>query len=312
MIPGLVAIDPGLWDGQGPAEIVRGPLAGKAHLPELSDWKRELWLVPRAVAERHRVPIPGEGRDLSATPRLRALLAEAALVVVDEARAGRLLAAGERALSLSYHRVSGGGSLALFDRGAERGFSAEDPALWRQITPRDDDGELDLRAPERVYDPILRALTGGALSLRDVDFADFAAHLRPADFAAREDDLRELEDLADRRRPDAERLLAALDAAEGPRVDLPGGYHARRERRPGFVLAGGGDVVVSGAPIEVPAEERWVVDDVAALRLPGRDARRDAALAAARAAHAQRRSLRPVVLGLFAAAGLAACLRACL
>lgn len=312
MIPGLVEIDPGRWDGQGPAEIVRGPLAGKARLPELSDWKRELWLVPRDVAARHRLPIPGEGRGLSATPRLRARLAEAALVVVDEASAGRLRRAGERVLFLAYHRVAGGGGLTIFDRGLERGFSAEDVALALLITLRDDDDDdIEFQPPEQVYDAVLRALTGGALTLRDVDLADFAAHLRRGDHVALEDELRALEALAELRRPDAERLLAALDAADRDQVDLPGGYLARRERRPAFVLAGGGDVAVSGAPIEVPAEERWIVDHVAALRLPARDARR--ARAGARARRARVRSgfglaLAPLLIALFlAAAGLRAC-----
>lgn len=60
VIPGFVAINPGRWSGSGRAEIVRGPLAGKATLPDLTDWKREIWLLTREAAARRGIAIPSE------------------------------------------------------------------------------------------------------------------------------------------------------------------------------------------------------------------------------------------------------------
>ncbi|MFY0534668.1 hypothetical protein [Nannocystis pusilla] len=112
VIPGLVAIDPHRWEGRGQAELVRGPLAGKATRFELSDTKGERWLVPREVAARRGLRLPDQHPALAEFPRLRARLAEAALVRVDEA--GRLAGAtADAAIGLGYHRGAGGGNLEV-------------------------------------------------------------------------------------------------------------------------------------------------------------------------------------------------------
>ncbi|HEY8377359.1 MAG TPA: hypothetical protein VIK91_12775 [Nannocystis sp.] len=303
VIPGLVAIDPGRWEGSGPAEIVRGPLAGKARLPELSDWKRELWLLPREVAARYGVRNPADHPDLAQYPRLRARLAEAALVVAEGEAADRALAAGEPGIYLAYHRVSGGGELEVEDREQPRGFKATDQELLALARVSTTDGA----SVAMVYDRILRALTRGKLSLYDVDLADWAARVQASEFAAWEAELAEIEAMAAEKRPLAESLLAALEAAEADTVTLPGGYRARRRRARAFVLRDRdhGDFSVIGPPIEVPAEERWVVADVQAFNPPARVARRARAFAQVQAEN-RRAIWGPVILlvallvGLFA------------
>ncbi|MCY1059679.1 hypothetical protein [Nannocystis sp. SCPEA4] len=282
VIPGLIAIDPHRWDGRGQAEIVRGALAGKADLPELSDWKRELWLIPREVARRLGVRPPEERAELSPYPRLRGRLAEAALVVVDEATVGKAAFAGYMTISVSYHRVASGGSVEVHDGEVARGFSGEYGDLLAQVAGDGDAEEgrsRGHRALERAFDRVLRALTGGALSLYDVDFADFAAHLRSPEFAGFEAELAEIEAQGAERRPLAESLLAALDAAADDEVALPGGYVARRVREPDFTLRPRGVLTVSGGPIAVPADERWLVDDVEAFMPAARKARIDQSFA---------------------------------
>lgn len=278
VIPGLLAIDPRLWDGRGRAEVVRGPLAGLAALPDLLDWKREVWLLPREVAARHGAPAPEQRRDLSGQPRLRARFARAALVLVDEPAARRALAAGDSAVFLAYHRVAGGGGLEVHGRDGARGFSADDASLRRAVAGDEDDaGHL---STVDLYDRTLRALTGDALSLNDVDLADFAAHLSPAEYASHEAELAEIEALAAQQRPLADAVLAALDAADTDAAELPGDYLARRTREPAFTLRPAPGVDVRGGPIRVPARERWFVADVQDFTPAARKARRDRILAA--------------------------------
>ncbi|MBZ5710064.1 hypothetical protein [Nannocystis pusilla] len=299
VIPGLIAIDPHRWDGRGQAELVRGALAGKTDLPELSDWKRELWLIPREVARRLAVRPPEERADLSSCPRLQARLAEAALVVVDEATAGKAAFAGYMTISVSYHRVASGGSVEVHDGEGVRGFSGEYGDLLGQVAgdgDEVDDERRDYRALERAFDRVLRALTGGALSLYDVGFADLAAHLRAPEFAALEAELAEIEAQGAERRPLAESLLAALDAATEDEVALPGGYVARRVREPAFTLRPRGVLTVSGGPIAVPADERWLVDDVEAFMPAARKARIDQSFARRRSQAEASRRVRLAVL----------------
>lgn len=296
VVPGLVAIDPWLWDGQGPAEIVLGPLAGKATRFELADTKGERWLVPRAVAVRGGLRLPEQHPALAECPRLRARLAEAALVVVDEAgrRAG---ATAEAAIYLAYHRGVGGGSLEVDTNGETRGFEADNAGLFRQVVGASDDEDAAWRCSvDVVYDRVLQALTGGALSLFDVELAELAARLSPAQFADFEAELAEIDALAAERRALAESLVAALATATGETVELPGGHAARRIEEPAFTLRTGGDVTVRGGPIGVPAARRWRVAEVQAFLPPGRAARRQRAITRQQA-EARRTRAGPWLLG---------------
>lgn len=277
VIPGLVAIDPGLWDGVGPAELLRGPLAGKAALPELEDWKQELWLLPREVAARHGARLPDAQIDPTRHPRTAAWLGEARLVVVDEQIATRAQKAGETALYLAYHRVSSGGGLELHGPDGARGFSSEDPPLLRvalQLDEDDEDEPEDEPPIARVYDRVLRALSGGAWSMLDVDLADTARRIPASEYDSHERELGEIAAMAGARRAEAEALLAALDATTEDTITLPGGYRARRVREPAFTLRADGDVSVTGPPIPVPADQRWIFEDVAAFTPAERGARR--------------------------------------
>lgn len=279
VIPGLVAIDPHVWEGRGQAELVRGPLAGKATRFELSDTKGERWLVPREVAARRGLRLPEQHPALAEYPRLRARLAEAALVRVDEA--GRLAGATrDSAIYLAYHRGAGGGNLEVALDEGTRGFSAESAGLCRQAVGDTDDEDAAWNCSvEGVYDRVLRALTDGRYSLYDVDLAEFAAHVAEPEFAAFEAELAEIEVMAAERRPLAESLLEALEAATGDTALLPGGYSARRVEEPGFTLRSDGDVTVIGGPVAVPAMVRWFVADVQDFTPPGRKARREQAIA---------------------------------
>lgn len=287
VIPGLVAIDPHRWDGCGQAEVIRGPLAGKAALPDLEDWKVGLWLLPREVAVRRGLRVPDARAELAAYPRLRARMAEAALVVVDEAHLGAG-EAGDMRIFLAYHRVSAGGGLEVHGPDGVRGFSADDVSLFAQLRgDADDDDDVDHPAIASVYDRVLRALTGGRLSLYDVGLALWAENLSPSVYASFEAELAEIEAMAAERRPLAESLVAALAAAEGDEVPLPGGYQARRQREPAFALRSGGGVTVTNGPIRVPAVDRWFVADVQAFAPPGRQARRQQAFAQVHRANKQ-------------------------
>ncbi|MFZ6181134.1 hypothetical protein [Nannocystis pusilla] len=295
VIPGLVAIDPHVWEGRGQAEIVLGPLAGKATRFELSDTKGERWLVPREVAAGRGLRLPEQHPALAGYPRLRARLAEAALVRVDEA--GRLAGATrDAAICLGYHRGVGGGNLEVSLDGWTRGFSAENAGLLRQVVGASDDEDAAWSVSiDVVYDRVLRALTDGKYSLYDVDLAEFAARVAEPAFAAFEAELAEIEAMAAERRPLAESLLAALAAATGDTAVLPGGYAARRVEAPAFTLRSGGDVTVIGGPVAVPASVRWFVADVEDFTPPSRKARRGQAIARQQA-EAQGSALSPWLL----------------
>lgn len=309
VVPGLVCIDPGLWSGTGDADLVRGPLAGKASLPEIEDWKQEIWLLPREVAARRGAPPPEARLTLDAYPRVAARLAEARLVIAEERLATAALAAGERVIFLAYHRVSGGGGLTVHGPEGARGFSAEDASLTRLALGLGDDEDEPEDAPSaaRLYDRILGALTGGEASMLDVDLADTARRLPASELLSHEVELEQIEAQAAPRRAQAEALLAALDAASSDTVTLPGGYRARRVRERAFTLRGDEDVTVTGGPISVPAGARWVVEGVSDFTPPERAARRDRLLGALTQDRVRRASTARwgVALGALAVLGLA-------
>ena len=310
VVPGLLSIDPRTWEGPGDAEIEVGWLAGRAGLPELTDWKRELWLAPPEVALRPGGALPQARLNMNEAPRLAALLDGAALVVVDAAVGARAAAARDTVIVVSYHRVSGGGGLEVHGSGGVRGFSAEDGDLFAQVEGRADSADPDEddadreASTEHVYDRVLRAITGGTFSLRDVELADHATRIQADDVTSYEAELAWIAAEAERGRGTAEQLVLAL-AAPGPDTrELPGGYRARRIPELAFTLHAEGGVTLTGAPVVVPAGERWVAADVGEFLPPPRKARRDRALAGNRSRRASLGSSRPFAVpgGALAAA----------
>jgi hypothetical protein len=297
IVPGVVAVEPEPWSGRAPAVIVRGPLAGYARLPEITDWKSVYLFARREAAERLAVPTMAPSVDLDAYPHVRAQLARSRLVVIEEGEASRFAAVGELLIELSYHRVAGGGGLVVSGAAVDRGFSCEDPELVSLAWGVGDGDEETFEEVwegdpvPRLYDAILRAMTEGEVSLLDVDLALSCDGLYgdPSSFE------REFVEVAARGEAQvaaAEELLSLLDAAEGESVALPGLGLARRVVRPAFTLSkADGTWTWSGPPLEVPAESYWVVDEVDEF-VPAERARRSElfrAKLAARRAQAQRR-----------------------
>ena len=280
VIPGLVAIDPRLWGGVGPAEVVMGPLAGKAERLDILEWKDERWFLPREVAERHGVAPPERRLNVENLPLLAARLSEARLVFVDEHVGMKALEAGDTALFIAYHRGAGGGGITLHQGGVARGFSGENSGLGASACadPDHDDGDGDDPLEDDIgflYDRLLLAMSNGEWSLFDAELADRAARIDSAELASFEQELVEIAAWAERDRAQGELIVAALGAATTDRVELPGGATATRRRAPGFTLRAEDGLEVWGGPVEVPPAARWTIEDVAVFDPPERVARRD-------------------------------------
>ncbi len=159
---------------------------------------------------------------------------------------------------------------------ADREFSCEDTDLLRLawgVDEGDEDGFAELWETDpipRIYDGILRAMSAGEVSLRDLDLALESEGWR-RDPASWERELGELAARGEGHVKLAEEVLAALDAVEGESegegegqsVTLPGLGPARRVTRPAFTLCKPEHTLTwSGRPLEVPAESHWVVDGV--------------------------------------------------
>lgn len=296
VIPGLVAIDPRLWNGFGPAEVVLGPLAGKAERLDILDWKTERWFLPRAVAERHGVQPPERRWDVSPFPLLAARLGEARLVFVEEHVATRALEAGDTALVIAYHRGAGGGGITLHQGGVARGFSGENTSLgasaWADSDPDDGDGDDPVEDDiSFLYDRLLLAMSHGEWSLFDAELADRAARMDGADLASFEQELVEIAAWAEAGRARGEAIVAALGSAVQDRVELPDGATATRRRAPGFTLRAEEGLEVIGGPFEVPPAARWTIEDVAVFDPPERVARRE------RLRTIQRQAIKPTPWG---------------
>ena len=280
VVPGLIAIDPLLWGGVGPAEVVMGPLAGKAERLDILEWKDERWFLPREVALRHGVQPPDRRLNVSTLPRLAARLGEARLVSVEEHVGVQALKAGDTALTIAYHRGAGGGGITLHQGGVARGFSGDDSSLGSMVCvdPNHDDGDGDDPIEDDInflYDRLLQVISNGEWSLFDADLADHAARLDGADLPSFEQELVEIAAFADRDRAQGEAIVAALEAATTDRIELPGGFTFTRRRAPGFTLVAQEGFEVYGGPIVVPPAARWTAEDVAAFEPPERVARRD-------------------------------------
>lgn len=288
VIPGLLSIDPELWDGVGPAEVTIGPLAGWAQRLDVTDWKTERWYLPREVAQRLGVSPPERRLDLSACPALAAALSAALLVRVDEAVAMTAIAAQAPALLVAYHRGAGGGGLTVHRGGEVRGFSGDSFSLARAASPGheddddegdedDDDGpELDVNL---LYDRLLRVISDGEWSLFDVDLAERAALLDPAELASYAQEQGEIAAHAEAHRDEGLAILAALESATADAVETPTGRRFTRRQAPGFTLGGDADLQLIGGPIVVPPHTRWIAEDVAAFNPPERVARRSRLIA---------------------------------
>ncbi|MCK6516725.1 hypothetical protein L6R46_16920 [Myxococcota bacterium] len=307
VIPGLIAIDPRLWGGVGPAEVVMGPLAGKAERLDILEWKTERWFLPREVAERHGVVPPERRLNVAHLPLLDARLREARLVFVAEHVAMKALEAGDTALFIAYHRGAGGGGITLHQGGVARGFSGDNSSVGASAyaDPDHDDGDGDDPLEDDIgflYDRLLLAMSGGEWSLFDADMADHAARIDPADLASFEQELAEIAAWAERDRAQGAQIVAALEGATTDRAQLPGGATATRRHAPGFTLRPEEGLEVMGGPIEVPPAARWTIEDVAVFDPPERVARR----ARLRAAQLQPTGPTPWgwILGLFGLIGL--------
>ena len=93
-------------------------------------------------------------------------------------------------------------------------------------------------------------------------------------------------------------------------VALPGGYVARRVRERAFTLRPLGALTVSGGPIAVPADQRWLVDDVEAFMPAARKARIEQMFARHRSqAEAPRRVGLVVLVAVLVVAGAVLLLR---
>ena len=297
IVPGVVAVEPEPWSGRAPAVIVRGPLAGYARLPEITDWKSVYLFARREAAERLAAPTQAPSVDLDAYPYVRAQLARSRLVLIAEGEAPRFAAAGELLIELSYHRVAGGGGLTVSGAAIDRGFSCEDPELVSLAWGVGDGDEETFEEVwegdpvPRLYDAILRAMTDGEFSLLDVDLALScgALHGNPSSF---ERELQEIAARGEAQAEAAEELLSLLNTAEGESISLPRLGLARRVVRPAFTLSkADGTWTWSGPLLEVPAEGYWVVDEVDEF-VPAERARRSElfrAKLAARREEAQRR-----------------------
>ncbi|HND30735.1 MAG TPA: hypothetical protein PLA94_12080 [Myxococcota bacterium] len=299
VVPGVLSIAPRIWEGEGRAEVLRHRLAGIAELPELSDWKQTVWCIPHAAAQRLGLPLP-EHR-LQPAPRLAARFAAARLVQVEEDVALRAIKAGEQALFLAYHRVGGGGGMEWHSGGGVQGFSCEDGPLFDAAFgtgEEEEDGEYHDTA--LLYDRILTTLSEGSLSLYDVDLAMLACCLLEEDLPSWEAELAWVEAQGLQRRAEAEEVLLLLAQATTDRVQLPEGRVAIRQREPAFALTATRDLQLTGHPIEVPATERWWVEQVRAFEPPSRLERRAEALARLRrsspAGHSAARWLGALVL----------------
>ena len=270
IVPGLLAIDPQLWEGSGPALVQRGPLAGYAELVDLYDWKSTYTFVRREAAERAGIPIATEVLNLDPTPRVAAQVQRAALALVAPHDAERLAKSGELLVEVSYHRSVDGGGLRVVRGGTTTAMQLVDHDLkllvLQDALPDEDDAQddlLDSLSIPALYDAVLRAMTQEEFSLLDVDLALWCSTLPEQDLDSLERELQEIEARANAQRPLAEAIVAALDSAAGDALELPELGSAARERTPSFTLSDA-HVDYTGPSLTVPATEVWRVADVQA------------------------------------------------
>lgn len=245
----VVVLDDGIgW-------IERGPLADvPPAVPHQEDLGR-VALIPVEAASQ----APGDALDLDGHPFVRAQLARVRWVLVPAAR----VQARPR-LELR------GGSPELVwvpESGPKRRVKAPDPVLWARLLGEDPHEETVHRWAETgvLQDRLARALSDGAVSLRDVELARWARSLRP-DTLDHEEAI--LEEIGARALSDTDavgELLAVLeqaDAGSDDVVSLPVYGEATRVVEAAFTLEDGDGVTVEGAPFEVPEEVLWQVSEV--------------------------------------------------
>lgn len=157
--------------------------------------------------------------------------------------------------------------------GQERSFEAEQPAMWRLAFG--DEPPADDEVPP-LHDRCVRALSGGAVSLRDVELARWALGLAPDTLPIEEEILEEIHERAAGQREPATAVVQAIDALTGEAGPCPVYGTIRRLACPAFSLADGAGVQVVGGPIEVPSAYGYLVDGVEPWE-PGAAVRRRAA-----------------------------------
>lgn len=242
VVPGVV--DVVLLDG-GEAVVERGPACDVPYA-EPRDLREDAWFV------QARGPIPG--LDLSRYPQVQARLQLVRWVRVREPGPGPALhiSRRERTAKLTFRDDSG-----------ERTFGATDEALWAAILGPP--GE-DLSAWERAratatpaWDRVVRALTGGVLSMRDVELANWAAALTADKLDIEERVLAEVAARAAGQRELARALVESLEKAgeADERCAAPPYGDAVCTRLPAVTLRPGG--AFTGETLRLEPETVWRV-----------------------------------------------------
>lgn len=262
LVPGVLEVV--LIDDDGRALVETGPLAD-VPVADLTAWSARAWFAPRRG-------LPA--LDLASAPHVRARLERARweLVTAEEAQARR----GEGPGVLRLEGRPHGGARITWERrdGSEVGVDASNRDLWVRVLgepPDDDTAAWSARHAEcvPVEERVVQAISDGAISLRDVDLALWAAGLVPDLLPFEEAVLAEVEVHAADQREVAESLASAVADATDDFEHAPVG-RVRRVVAPAF------DVPTSAGDVRIPEAVSWVVEGVVDWEPEASDARRQA------------------------------------
>jgi hypothetical protein len=248
--------------------------------------------------------------DLTGAPRVRERLERVRWELVDEATAAQRRDEGPGVLRLEPRRD--GDARISWER-ADGSVRAVDAAVWElwalalgPCPDESDDWERRQAEVAPVADRVVHALTDGALSLRDVDLAQWAAGLQAPLLHHEEAVLVEIAARAEGQRAEAEALVERLGAATDGDVEAAPYGVVRRVVAPAF------EVPTSAEPLLVPEAVSWVVEGVADWEPVAAAARREARfqawrsnLQAAKQAGKRRERRVWLAIGVLLAIGLA-------
>ena len=304
LVPGV--LDLVLVDDDGRARVELGPLAD-VPTADLTAWDGPVWVAPRRGE-------PGAGLDLTDAPCVRRRLARSAWEVVDPATARLRQGAGARVLGLEPR--ADGAVRVTWARGDGTDVVVDVSVwdLWSRVLgpmPETDAADWERRHAEcvPVEERVVQAVTGGEISLRDVDLAQWAAGLDPALLTFEEAVLAEVEARAAGQREAALGVVeasggAAQDEAAEDEVDALGVIRA--VRNPAF------EVETSAGVVPVPEVRSWVAAGVVDWEPEAAQARREARfdlwrgkVKAAKAAGKRRERRVWLTIGVLLALGLA-------
>lgn len=284
VVPDVLDVE-ALPDGRGLVHLGR-----LAHIPEAEPASIAVWVVPRARAAATSVRVG------AAHPHVSGRLEACRWRVVTPGEAAELEDAGMSTLRLGP---------GLSARWALDGTVREvrmDPDTLRGAWPAAWPGEDE---PERRFERVVRALTRGKVTLRDVALAQWADALESELLDHEESLLTEYRVHASVHSDAAHELAAVLQRSEGP-VEIPLFDRASPVDLPGVELA------TEAGVLELTAETRWVVDEVEDWEPPAAQAYRRARmekvqgrLQAARAEGKRRERRVWITIGLLLALGLA-------